>query len=69
MSRKMPNPGCGLAQEAFAKTYGFALSAVRDWERGASQTRTQRTRPAQDRREGAGSSNAGVGGMSNRRSL
>ena len=24
----------GLSQEAFAKTYGFALSAVRDWEQG-----------------------------------
>ena len=24
----------GLSQEAFAKTYGFAVSAVRDWEQG-----------------------------------
>jgi putative transcriptional regulator len=24
----------GLSQEAFAATYGFALSAVRDWEQG-----------------------------------
>ncbi len=24
----------GLSQEGFAKTYGFALSAVRDWEQG-----------------------------------
>jgi len=24
----------GLSQEAFATTYGFALSAVRDWEQG-----------------------------------
>jgi putative transcriptional regulator len=24
----------GLSQESFAKTYGFALSAVRDWEQG-----------------------------------
>ena len=24
----------GLSQEAFAQTYGFALSAVRDWEQG-----------------------------------
>src|ERR1700724_2925014 len=24
----------GLSQEAFAETYGFALSALRDWERG-----------------------------------
>jgi putative transcriptional regulator len=24
----------GLSQEAFAKTYGFALAAVRDWEQG-----------------------------------
>jgi putative transcriptional regulator len=24
----------GLSQEAFARTYGFALSAVRDWEQG-----------------------------------
>jgi putative transcriptional regulator len=24
----------GLSQEAFAGTYGFALSAVRDWEQG-----------------------------------
>lgn len=24
----------GLSQEAFAHTYGFALSAVRDWEQG-----------------------------------
>jgi putative transcriptional regulator len=27
----------GLSQEAFAKTYGFALSAVRDWEQGRRQ--------------------------------
>jgi putative transcriptional regulator len=24
----------GLSQQAFAETYGFALSAVRDWEQG-----------------------------------
>jgi putative transcriptional regulator len=24
----------GLSQERFARTYGFALSAVRDWEQG-----------------------------------
>ena len=24
----------GLSQETFARTYGFALSAVRDWEQG-----------------------------------
>ena len=24
----------GLSQDAFAETYGFALSAVRDWEQG-----------------------------------
>jgi putative transcriptional regulator len=24
----------GLSQESFATTYGFALSAVRDWEQG-----------------------------------
>jgi putative transcriptional regulator len=24
----------GLSQETFAATYGFALSAVRDWEQG-----------------------------------
>lgn len=24
----------GLSQEGFAQTYGFALSAVRDWEQG-----------------------------------
>lgn len=24
----------GMSQEAFAETYGFALSAVRDWEQG-----------------------------------
>ena len=24
----------GLSQEGFAETYGFALSAVRDWEQG-----------------------------------
>jgi len=24
----------GLSQEAFAQTYGFPLSAVRDWEQG-----------------------------------
>jgi putative transcriptional regulator len=24
----------GLSQEAFAQTYGFAISAVRDWEQG-----------------------------------
>lgn len=27
----------GLSQEAFARTYGFALSAVRDWEQGRRQ--------------------------------
>jgi putative transcriptional regulator len=27
----------GLSQEAFAATYGFALSAVRDWEQGRRQ--------------------------------
>jgi putative transcriptional regulator len=27
----------GLSQEAFAATYGFALSAVRDWEHGRRQ--------------------------------
>src|SRR6266404_3890742 len=27
----------GLSQEAFAQTYGFALSAVRDWEQGRRQ--------------------------------
>ena len=26
--------GLGLSQEAFARKYGFALSAVRDWEQG-----------------------------------
>src|SRR5215218_2616864 len=29
--------GLGLSQEAFAATYGFALSAVRDWEQGRRQ--------------------------------
>jgi putative transcriptional regulator len=29
--------GLGLSQEAFAETYGFALSAVRDWEQGRRQ--------------------------------
>jgi putative transcriptional regulator len=24
----------GLSQESFARTYGFAVSAVRDWEQG-----------------------------------
>jgi putative transcriptional regulator len=24
----------GLSQESFARTYGFALSALRDWEQG-----------------------------------
>ena len=24
----------GLSQETFARTYGFAISAVRDWEQG-----------------------------------
>jgi len=27
----------GLSQESFAETYGFALSAVRDWEQGRRQ--------------------------------
>jgi putative transcriptional regulator len=27
----------GLSQERFAETYGFALSAVRDWEQGRRQ--------------------------------
>lgn len=27
----------GLSQETFAETYGFALSAVRDWEQGRRQ--------------------------------
>ena len=27
----------GLSQESFAQTYGFALSAVRDWEQGRSE--------------------------------
>lgn len=27
----------GLSQESFAATYGFALSAVRDWEQGRRQ--------------------------------
>ena len=27
----------GLSQERFAATYGFALSAVRDWEQGRRQ--------------------------------
>jgi putative transcriptional regulator len=27
----------GVSQEAFAATYGFALSAVRDWEQGRRQ--------------------------------
>jgi putative transcriptional regulator len=27
----------GLSQEAFAATYGFAVSAVRDWEQGRRQ--------------------------------
>ena len=29
--------GLGLSQESFAQTYGFALSAVRDWEQGRRQ--------------------------------
>lgn len=29
--------GLGLSQETFAQTYGFALSAVRDWEQGRCQ--------------------------------
>jgi putative transcriptional regulator len=28
----------GLSQATFAATYGFALSAVRDWEQGRRQT-------------------------------
>ena len=28
----------GLSQQAFAATYGFALSAVRDWEQGRRRT-------------------------------
>jgi putative transcriptional regulator len=27
----------GLSQEGFARTYGFALAAVRDWEQGRRQ--------------------------------
>jgi len=27
----------GLSQESFAQTYGFALSAMRDWEQGRRQ--------------------------------
>jgi putative transcriptional regulator len=27
----------GLSQEAFAATYGFAVSAIRDWEQGRRQ--------------------------------
>jgi putative transcriptional regulator len=27
----------GMSQESFAQTYGFALSAVRDWEQGRRQ--------------------------------
>jgi putative transcriptional regulator len=27
----------GLSQQAFAATYGFAVSAVRDWEQGRRQ--------------------------------
>jgi putative transcriptional regulator len=27
----------GLSQESFAATYGFAVSAVRDWEQGRRQ--------------------------------
>ena len=27
----------GLSQEAFAATYGFALSTMRDWEQGRRQ--------------------------------
>ena len=27
----------GLSQQSFAQTYGFALSAVRDWEQGRRQ--------------------------------
>lgn len=27
----------GLSQESFAQAYGFALSAVRDWEQGRRQ--------------------------------
>lgn len=27
----------GLSQQAFAQTYGFAISAVRDWEQGRRQ--------------------------------
>ena len=34
--RPIRGPDSGLSQEAFAAhTYGFALSAVRDWETGA----------------------------------
>jgi putative transcriptional regulator len=29
--------GLGLSQESFAQTYGFALSAVREWEQGRRQ--------------------------------
>jgi putative transcriptional regulator len=29
--------GLGLSQQSFAQTYGFALSAVRDWEQGRRQ--------------------------------
>ena len=33
----------GLSQEAFAETYGFALSAVRDWDQG--RRRPERSAP------------------------
>ena len=32
----------GLSQEAFAATYGFAFSAVRDWEQGRQPDRSAR---------------------------
>src|SRR5438132_14223220 len=53
----------GLSQETFARTYGFALSAVRDWEQGRTSAGTQRAHPAQDCGERAGSRHKGADGM------
>jgi putative transcriptional regulator len=54
----------GLSQEAFAATYGFALSAVRDWEQGRRRPRARRAHPAQDRADGTGGGDAGAGKLS-----
>ena len=44
----------GLSQETFAATYGFAVTAVRDWEQGRRQPDRSARHSLEDCREGAG---------------